>query len=164
MLGVYSYLFSLQDGSYIKCSLCWMLLETGDGCDRRRRKFMCVFSLFSLQLNQIRVSERRYESHLSSFYTSRHMSPIHSETQTLRKIECPASAKERIKESVPHLRPREGNEGQTDEREPCFVAVRDWDKNKGEKLKKSDDSVPRVNSLWEINEAQKCSFIKLRHL
>lgn len=92
------------------------------------------------------------------------MSPIHSETQTLRKIECPASAKERIKESVPHLRPREGNEGQTDEREPCFVAVRDWDKNKGEKLKKSDDSAPRVNSLWEINEAQKCSFIKLRHL
>ncbi len=85
------------------------------------------------------------------------MSPIHSETQTLRKIECPASDEERIKESVPHLRPREGNEGQTDEREPCFVAVSDWGKKK-------DDSVPRVNSLWEINEAQKCSFIKLRHL
>lgn len=67
------------------------------------------------------------------------MSPIHSETQALRKIESPASAEEQIKESVPHLWPREGNEGQTDEREHCFVAVRDWGKKKDER-EKNDES------------------------
>jgi len=60
------------------------------------------------------------------------MSPIRSETQTLRKIECPASAEKRIKESVPHLRQKERNKGQTDEHERCFVAVREWRKSKDE--------------------------------